>query len=196
MYKTLEVEIVGTAPLLMHNGQTADPLNKFAKMMKEVSGKRNKTEADYLEMARIEYAAGLYVDADGPVLPARLLEATVIEGARKSKLGKLALAGVIVERHARLVYDGPRDTKSLFEDDRFRLSVPVRVGQQKVVRTRPIFTDWSAEVVISYLGDVINERDLRTALRNAGMLCGIGDWRPRYGRFALRSDLPAVMAAE
>lgn len=196
MYKTLNIEIVGTGPMLMHNGQTADPLNKYARMMKEISGKRNKTEADFLEMARIEFAAGLYANADGPVLPARSLEATIIEGARKSKLGKLALAGVIVERHAQLEYDGPRDTKALFEDDRFRFAVAVRVGTAKVMRTRPIFNEWSAKVDVRYLGDIINERDLLTAIRNAGQLCGIGDWRPRYGRFALREDLPQVMAAE
>jgi hypothetical protein len=47
MYKLLSLTIVGTAPLLMHNGQTADPLNKYAKMLKSVSGKRKKTEADH-----------------------------------------------------------------------------------------------------------------------------------------------------
>jgi hypothetical protein len=196
MYKTMTIEIVGTAPLIMHNGQTADPLNKFARAMKEVSGKRNKTEADYLEMARIEYAAGLYLNADGPVIPARMLEAAITDGAKKSKLGKLVAAGVMVEKHASLIYDGPREAKALFEDDRFRLAIPVRVGQQKVVRTRPIFPEWGAEIEVSYLADIINPRDLLTAVRNAGMLCGLGDWRPRYGRYVLRQDLPQAMAAE
>lgn len=196
MYKTHTVEIVGSAPLIMHNGQTADPMNKFSKMLKEISGKRNKTEADHMEMARIEFAAGLYMNEDGPVLPDRLIEATVIAGSRKSKLGKLALAGVVVEHHAPLVYDGPRTSKELFEDDRFRLAVPVRIGQQKVIRTRPIFNEWSATISVSYLADVINQRDVETAIRNAGMFCGFGDWRPRYGRFALASDVQLQLAAE
>lgn len=196
MYKTYTVEIVGTAPLIMHNGQTADPMNKFSKMLKEVSGKRSKTESDYMEMARIEFAAGLYMGQDGPIIPDRLIEATVIAGSRKSKLGKLALAGVVVDHHAKLIYDGPQTAKELFEDDRFRLAVPVRIGQQKVIRTRPIFNEWSAELSISYLADVINQRDLETAIRNAGMFCGFGDWRPRYGRFALRQDLSLQLAAE
>ena len=100
MYKTISLKIVGTAPLVMHNGQTADPMNRYARMLKAVTGKRKKTEADYEEVARIEYFAGLYVDQGGPVLPARLLEAAVVEGARKSKSGKQTQAGAIIEKHA------------------------------------------------------------------------------------------------
>lgn len=196
MYKTFAAELVGIAPLLMHNGQTADPLNRYSKMMKEVSGKRKKTEADFEELARIEYMAGLYVDEDGPVIPHRMLEAVITEGAKKSKLGKLAQAGVIVDKHARLDYDGPRSPKELFADENFRFTVPVRIGQQKVVRTRPHFAKWSAKIEVSYLADIINERDLLTAIRNAGSLCGIGDWRPRYGRFCLRSDMADALAAD
>lgn len=197
MYKTLNVEVVGIAPLIMHNGQTADPLNKYAKAIKEISGKRKKVEADYEEMARIEFHAGLYMDRDGPILEARVIEATVTAGARKSKSGKSAQAGVIVEQHARLEYDGPRTADALFRDDNFRLVAPVRVGQVKVMRTRPIFPKWSAKLVISYLADVMNERDLVTAVRNAGAFAGFGDWRPRYWRFALAQDvvMPQAQAA-
>lgn len=195
MYKTLKVCVVGIAPLLMHNGQTADPLNKFAKAMREVSSKRKKTEADYEEMARIEFIAGLYMDANGPVIPSRMIEATITNGAKTSKLGKLAQAGVIADRHATLEYDGPREASALFEDERFRFSVPVKIGQQKVVRTRPIFNEWQAELTIQYLDDVINQRDLMTAIRNAGTYAGFGDWRPRYGRFVLEADMKMQKAA-
>ena len=51
------------------------------------------------------------------MIPARLLEAAVVEGARKSKSGKQVQAGVIVEKHATLIYDGPRTAKALFEDE-------------------------------------------------------------------------------
>ena len=195
MYKLLSLTIVGTAPLVMHNGQTANPLNRYAKMLKAVSAKRKKTEADYEEMARIEFMSGLYVGKNGPVIPARLLEAVVVEGARKSKSGKQVQAGVIAEKHAMLIYDGPRTAKALFENERFRLAVPVRVGQHRVVRTRPIFDRWSAVIELSYLEDIVNPADLIIAVRAAGMLVGLGDWRPRYGRFALEQDLPQTVVA-
>lgn len=146
-------------------------------------------------MARIEFVAGLYMDQNGPVIPARLLEAAVVEGARKSKSGKQAQAGVIVEKHATLQYDGPRIAKALFEDERFRLAVPVRVGQARIVRTRPYFEKWSAVIELTYLESIMNPADLTNAVRAAGLLVGLGDWRPRYGRFALEQDLPKVRAA-
>lgn len=189
MYKTLTTRIVGVAPFLAHNGQTADPLNKFAKAMKEISGKRKKTEADLIELARIEYLAGLYMGPNGPIIPSVMLEAAITEGAKKAKNGKLTQAGVIVDRHADLEYDGPRSTEGLLADDSFRLVNPVRIGQQKVVRTRPIFREWAADIEVKYLDDIIGERDLLAAIRAAGVYCGIGDWRPRNGRFALASDM-------
>lgn len=195
MYKTLKIDVVGIAPLIMHNGQTANPLNKFAKAMKEVSGKRKKTEADFIEMARIEFSAGLYMGPDGPVIPSQMIEAAVVNGARKSKDGKLVLAGVIVEKNATMLYDGPKTVQGLLDDERFRIVSPVRIGQQKVMRTRPIFTNWRAELEILFLDDILNERSLVTAVRNAGMYSGFGDWRPRYGRFTLAQDIALPVAA-
>jgi hypothetical protein len=37
--KAYRVTIEGTAPIIMHNGQTADPLNQYAKAIKQISGK-------------------------------------------------------------------------------------------------------------------------------------------------------------
>lgn len=192
MYKTLKVKIVGVAPLIMHNGQTANPLNKFAKAIKEGSLKRKKTEADFEELARIEYLAGLYMGDDGPVLPAVMLEAVITKGAAKAKNGRLTEAGVIVEQNAKLEYKGPRAADALEKDEKFRLVAPVKVGQSKVMRTRPIFRDWAANIEVKYLDDIINERDLLTALRAAGTYVGLGDWRPRNGRFALAQDIAAT----
>jgi len=86
-YRTLKVEIIGTAPLIMHNGQTADPLNRYAKAMAEISGKRSKTEADLEQMAWLDFIGSLYMGTDGPVVPGRLIEGTcsspVLVGAHR-----------------------------------------------------------------------------------------------------------------
>jgi hypothetical protein len=161
----------------------------MAKAKKEIAGKRKKTEADYRELMRIEYSGALYMNDEGPIIPAVMIAAVVTEGAKKSKNGKLAQAGVVVDQHARLDYDGPRLAEAMFEDENFRLTVPVRIGMQKVVTTRPIFRQWSATLEIKYLDDVLNHRDLLSAIRAGGIYCGIGDWRPRYVRFALAEDL-------
>ena len=53
-YTQFDVVLQGDS-LIMHNGQTADPLNPFSKAMKEISGKRKKTDTDYEAMANIEF---------------------------------------------------------------------------------------------------------------------------------------------
>ena len=53
------ITIRGIAPLLMHNGQLANPLNPLAKEMKKVTSVRTKTDEHHLELQRLEFLAGL-----------------------------------------------------------------------------------------------------------------------------------------
>ncbi len=197
MYKTLTVRVVGIAPLILNNVQVANPFNKYARAMKEITDKggKNMTEADYAEKAKVQFMGALYMNETGPIIPAHMIEATLIAGAKKSKKGAPAKAGILVEEHASLEYDGPRKVDEMLADNRFVLSVMVKIGNGKVPSTRPIFPNWAAELNIKYLPQVINERDVLMALRKAGMLCGFGDWKPRHGRFALAEDLQQLEAA-
>jgi hypothetical protein len=53
-YQTLRFKLISVAPLLCHNGQLADPLNDIARQMKKISSKREKTDTDLEELARLE----------------------------------------------------------------------------------------------------------------------------------------------
>jgi len=184
MYQQLKFRVRGVCPLLMHNGQLADPLNKFAKAMKKISGKRGKTDEDFAELARIEFLGSLYTDKTGkPVLPGELIEATIVKGAKQKKKGPKAKAGIIVDGNAPLIYSGPKTAEQLVKDDSFRLATPVKVQQSRVVRTRPKFDEWECEFTVHYLPDQVDTDDLKDWLEVAGRVCGFGDWRPRYGRF-------------
>lgn len=187
-YQTLTFRLRGIAPLLMHSSRLADPLSPAARALAEITTKRRKTVADHEEMARREWYGGLSVDADkAPCVPLEVLEAAIAAGARAEKRGKQALAGVIVEAPAKLDYDGPRDLAELWADERFRLRVPVKVGTARVMRTRPRFDGWSALVVVKVLPDFVNTADIRRFLVTAGEQIGIGDWRPRFGRFVIEA---------
>ena len=162
----------------------ANPRNKFAKALKEISGKRNKTDADFDRMAELEFKGGLYVNAKNePIMPAEGIEAIVRSGAKKSKEGKLAQAGVYCLESALMVYDGPKDPDEMWKDERFVNSAIVKVGQARVMRTRPIFNEWSCDIELHYNPEVCNEEQIFNWLRIAGEQCGAFDWRPRYGRF-------------
>lgn len=184
-YQTLAFKITGAAPLLMHNGQLADPLNPHSRSIAEVTSKRKKTDADHVEMARREFFGGLYIGGGRPCVPSEMLEAAIVKGAMKEKRGPAAKAGILVERHATLDYEGPTDPKALWEDDRFRLRVAVKVGTAKVMRTRPRFDGWSALIEVGFLPGLLNAREVRSFLAAAGEQIGIGDWRPRFGRFSV-----------
>jgi hypothetical protein len=183
-YKTVEFEIEGVAPLLMHNGQLADPMNKFAKAMKKVSSKKKKTDEDYEELARHEFMGGLYVNEQGhPCIPGEVLEATIASGAKHTKKGKVAKSAIIVDGNFPVIYEGPKTPEKLFEDDNFRHVCGVKVGQARVMRTRPKFNAWGVKFVVHYLPDVVDEREIATFVEDAGRVSGLCDGRPRFGRF-------------
>lgn len=184
MWQTLNVTLSGHA-LLMHNGLLADPLNAFAKAIKDVSGRRNKTDADIEELARLEFLGGLYLHGGEPCIPGEMLEACIVAGAKKSKSGQQAKAGVICDGNFPLLYEGPREPSALWADERFRLRVPARVAQARVMRTRPRFNDWRCEAKVEFSEDICNRADVLLWLRTAGDMIGIGDWRPKFGRFSV-----------
>ena len=136
-------------------------------------------------MAKIEFAAGLYISQDGPVLPEPLILATVLGGAKKSKEGQISKSGCFCLQFARLEYDGPRTFEELWENERFRFSALVRVGQSRVPRMRPIFREWSSVVTLTIEDILVNPDQVRKWLVAAGSQVGIGDWRPQYGRFTV-----------
>ena len=182
-WQKVQFKLESVCPLIMHNGQTADPLNRHAKALKQVSSKRAKTDADYEELARIEFVAGLYMDKNGPVIPADTIDALLVGAAKKSKEGQIAKSGVFCIEHASLIYDGPRTSEELWAIDDFRFSKLVRVGTARVSRMRPIFNDWSAVVTLNVEGSVVNPARINDWFTVAGQIVGIGDWRPKYGRF-------------
>lgn len=183
MWQTKTYHLKSSCPMLVHNGQTADPMNKFSRAMKEVSGKRNKTEADFAEMAHIEFMASLYMGKDGPVIPQSNMEGALIAGAKKFKEGNQAKAGMYVANNVKLQYDGPKDPEEMFKDERFRDTRAVAIQRNRVMRTRCRFDEWEADVEVVYEDTVINESRVDEWVRAAGNLVGLCEMRPRLGRF-------------
>ena len=183
-WKTAKYKLTGDAPLMMHNGQLANPLNSFAKRLKQVSSKRKKTDADYEEMAHIEFLGGLYINGKGPYLPAYNIQKTIINGARKVNEGKIAESSMYCGADAPLEYDGPKDAEGLWKEEDFRSCLLVKVKQARIVRTRPIFADWGCTVELMYDAEQINESQLDRWMDLAGTTVGICEQRPTLGRFS------------
>ncbi len=185
-YKTIDFHVRGVAPLLMHNGRLANPMNKFAKAMKAITSKRKKTDEDHAELANLEFLGGLYADEQGrPVVPGEVIEGTIVAGAKKTKKGKDAKAAIIVDGFFPLIYDGPKTPEALRDDERFRHVTGVVVQKSRVMRTRPMFKNWECKFTVHYLPDVFNPQEVVEFVETAGRVAGFGDGRPKFGRFEI-----------
>ena len=185
--KKVALKLTGVAPLIMHNARLADPTDPITREKNKISKGRNKTEEMLLAIKEIEWRGGLYLDEKGrPAIPADVVLAAVIQGARKAKLGKEASAAVYCEKpFFALDYDGPKDIKTLYADGRFCDYRSVAQQRQRIMRARPIFRSWSCNVELQIDEEILNPDQARDAMVAAGARVGIGDFRPRYGRFTV-----------
>jgi hypothetical protein len=182
--KTTTIRIRGLTPLLMHNGQLADPVCEAAQLLSRLSSKRKKTLDDHKELSKAEWYGSLYVDDKGaPCLPGEVLEAALCEGARKYKLGKVAKGGIIVADNAPLIYDGPKTADGLWKAGGHVKRAGVRVQQARVIRTRPIFPQWECEFTATWDPSLVKDEDQLMEIAHAAGMSGVGDWRPKFGRF-------------
>jgi len=53
-----------------------------------------------------------------------------------------------------------------------------------------MFQAWKAELALDFLPTLLNPSDVHGFLATVGEQIGIGDWRPRFGRFSV-TDLSA-----
>jgi hypothetical protein len=185
--ETLNVKWIGTNPLLMHNERLADPMSEASKALAEVTSKRGnakKTDAHVEDVARLEWEGGLYHDDEvGPYLPTHNIAAAIREGARLSRLGKeIERAVVVLGDKIPVDYTGPRDIEGMWAAKLYDRS-GVRVGQAKVMRTRPKFARWSVAFEIAFNPERITREQLVSVMSDAGKMTGIGDFRARFGRF-------------
>lgn len=60
------------------------------------------------------------------------------------------------------------------------------------VRSRPIFPEWACSVEIQFVSTLVKEKQIINLLAAAGVIVGLGDWRPQkggpYGQFRLTDD--------
>ena len=196
----IKFKLTGETALLMHNNQLANPLNKYSQAISKKSGKRKKTIEDIWELARIEWEGGLYL-YDGEIkLPMRVINKTFERGATKQKNGMLWKTGCLIEQdYCKLDYAGAKINITEIDDvpnldlDKYFLKnmfqAMVKVGTSSILRTRPMFKDWSCSVTVMFDSSVINQESLTQAAIDAGRLVGLCDWRMekggQFGRFGV-----------
>ncbi len=182
----IQFKLTGTAPLLQHNEQLANPLLAVSREISKVAKKRNKTEADYELLAKLEFKGGLYFDDDiGPYIPGTWIDKTLEVAGKREKLGSTFKAYArCVEDRVPLEYDGPRTIEKLWDKGFYDMRC-VGIQQRKTLRTRPCFKEWSIVTTILYDDTALDRDQIIRTLERSGVAVGIGDYRPRFGRFTV-----------
>ena len=176
--------ISGITPLIMHADELANPLSPLKKKMGQLSSQRKKTDEVHEEMAKIEWLAGLYHDENGVFVPGINLEASIRDAAKLQRLGKESVRSLRVEEEkAPLEYKGPKDVMKLADLPAFRDVRSVVVQRARVMRCRPIFREWKCQFTVVVDADRLDVEQVDGFIETAGLMIGIGDFRPRYGRF-------------
>jgi hypothetical protein len=180
------ITIQGTAPLLMHNARLSDPIDPVTREAKKISAKQRKTDEDHLELARLEHAGGLYLDEDaGPYIPSDNIWRSLYDAAKKYKSGPKVKEGIMFTTDVNpLIYNGPRTVEGLWADANFRHRASVVVDRKRVTRTRPMFRQWVTDAQGILDPNILDLETLAMFADTAGSLIGLGDWRPRYGKYA------------
>jgi hypothetical protein len=181
---TTTIKIHGLTPLLMHSGRLADPLDPATIALAKLTSKRNKTLDDHKALSKCEWYGGLYLDGEGaPCLPGEVIEAALVEGAKKFKLGKVAKGGIVVDGDFAIVFEGPKNVDKLWAHGGFLKRAGVRVGQSRVIRSRPIFPEWSCSFVVQWDPTLVKDEEQIQQIAESAGVSGICEWRQKFGRF-------------
>lgn len=167
----VSVKIEGVSPLLQH---------RFAQEKAKKKSKRKSGNVDYSEEAE----KAIYRDENGQVYqPASHIEGAMtkaavnfqIEGKGKKTYKDLTKAAVIVEPAA------IPHLQQKYEID----SRPVVIQRARIIRCRPRFDKWSLDFSLIVADDQMPLEVIQEILEYAGRYVGIGDFRPKFGRFRI-----------
>ena len=185
MYQ-VDVKVKGISVLLQHRF----PVPTYEQLGE--GGKKSTGSKDY----RQEWRESLYVTEKGMIYqPANHFELAMVKAAVNFKVtgkrGKtykdLVSANVVVdpERIPFNITIGETDDLTTDADQPLYLDLrPVVIQRARVTRIRPAFSPgWELEFLINVLDDELPAPMLHDILTLAGKAVGIGDYRPKFGRF-------------
>jgi hypothetical protein len=176
--ESLTFAVLGTTPII---------LNRLAEKARHelLLPAGRKTAADKASNLKhdplAEFRASPYTltDPEAPTLLAHMASAIKgamstaaldMPGAKKAQIGRLAY----VEGTHIPIYGIPE----LF----MAITRSADMNRTPDVRTRAIVPRWATTVTITFAAPILNARSITNLLAAAGVICGIGDWRPEKGK--------------
>lgn len=192
----IQLTVIGTKPMLQHNERLANPLDPYTRRLKQITGKRNKTDDDYADIMAVEARGGAWETPDGLLaVKNQALWSSIREGAKAFKRGEDIKRGFVMDDGFEPIltsYTTRRGWTGTVKVDDF-LSDPahvdyrsVRVQSSRTMRARPLIPlPWASVHTAELLDDVLDLHAMTEIFERAGRLVGLGDWRPTYGTYRL-----------
>lgn len=176
----ITLKIIGNTPLYF-NKMSA----KAQRTLLAGGGRKTAAEKKLLKHdPEREFAASAYTHNNPDTL--LCFPAPGIKGAMAT--AALETAGVTKTSVNRLLYL-PEHSIRIWGSPQMKLDVVRSADMNKTpdVRTRAYLPTWCSEVKIRYIHPTLNKKSVISLLVNAGMVCGIGDFRVEKGKGAFGS---------
>jgi hypothetical protein len=186
-----ETTIKGITPLILHNCQMSNPLNKYNKQAKVYSSKGKKTEEDLEKLLNIQWESALYwSDELGLYMPWENIYSCILKAAKNHSMGQ-KMGGVSFSSPIGypIITKNHKNLKLLKKDNENKFVKMVSIRRSKVLSCRPIFNEWEISFKFNMDTRFINANDMKIILTTMKERGGLGVWRPTspqpgpYGRF-------------
>jgi hypothetical protein len=170
--KTVEVEIRGVTPLLIHRftEQAEQGKSTRRQMVKQVDPREEATKNAYIAPDGTFYFNAFAI----PACMGNAGSNHKMKGSRKS-LRFVVPSAVRLHTDTITIMNGEGPAKS-FEVDSRPVTIPATKG--KIMRHRPRFDCWGANFTIQIDDNLLDVDSAHQLLNEAGQSIGIGDFRP------------------
>ncbi len=181
MYRIIG-KLQGVAPLLYNRPVDFQPPTPPAGEAKPA--KRNKGGRVSPEDRIADAQEKVYRDENGLYIPGWNFKVCLVAGCKRAGLkeGRGSKApyfeATIFPEHR--LYFGKMQADFMHEHWG---RVPPKTGACVMVRRPALNTGWVLSFAVNCVDDRLKSEDIRRALDEAGLLVGLGSWRPEYGRF-------------
>lgn len=180
--KTLSMRLVGKTPLIVH------AWSEKAKLQMRTKQQKGAKMAKEAKDPKADFMGAKYLDSKGrDCIRAAFFKNAIVSACRYADDLKMT-----VIRGALFVEGDLLPLK--FKECNMREDT-VRVGMGTAdLRYRPEYIDWSVDISVEYLANVLTSAQIINLIRLAGFSVGICEWRPEkngdFGRFEV--DLNSV----
>jgi hypothetical protein len=170
--KQIKVSIKGIAPLLQHKMTIEQEAQLVSKTKKSVGQNKGDNPEDYLHKVD-----NIICEPAEHILQAIIKRLSGYKIQGKGKKTYLEMGKGCINIIPDMI---PHKIQKWITDSR---TVVIKATGGRVVRNRPKLENWELSFTIELLSDDMPVEVIKSALDDAGREGGLGDYRPRFGRF-------------